>query len=257
MEDEEKYFNACLEEYKTLREESEQASINMISSMSIGLGTAAIATIYGFSFLTDKNNYSISAQNLLFPLTIFCLIVPFLLFLITAFWLGELARFKRAGNYICFIEAKISLLLNKFYKTSIETKWKEIQPEIEEKLKMTKTKSEIGRPLQWEIWLRSFTDDKNSKKILTTSGHMKWIYNIRAILLLFSFCSIILFGFWLVITFYSILSLLSFIILVVSMTVLTFFYLVLFFTFGKQLGIKQGPVILSKLFPPDSPNDFK
>ena len=47
MEGQEKYFTACLEEYKTLREESKQTSINMISSMTIGVGIAAVSTVAG------------------------------------------------------------------------------------------------------------------------------------------------------------------------------------------------------------------
>ena len=105
MEDVDKYFNACLEEYKTLREESKQASINMISSMTIRLGTATIATIAGISFLTDKI-YSISPQNLFFPLSIFCVIVPFLLLLIYYFLVRRISSFKTSWELHLFYRSK-------------------------------------------------------------------------------------------------------------------------------------------------------
>ena len=123
---------------------------------------------------------------------------------------------------------------------------------IEAKLKMSVTKSEIGRPLQWEIWLRSFGNEKNSKNFLTTSGHMKWIYNLRAGLLLFSFYVTILYGFWLVLTFASIISPLSVIILIILMLMFSIIYLILFLKIGLQLGVEQEPIILSELFPNNS-----
>lgn len=246
MKDEDKYFLACLEEYKTLREESKQASINMISSMSIGIGIAVVATVAGISFLTDKNN-SLTPQNLIFPLSLFGLIVPFLLFLITAFWLGELARFKRAGNYICFIETKISMLLNQFYKNNLEKSWKISQKYIEDRLKVDYSISELGRPLQWEIWLRSF----EKEKVLSTSGHMKWIYRLRAGLLFFAFYGTIFYGFWLIGHFLTIgLLQLSFgiSVLITLMIIMAIIYLIIFIILGKQLGIKQEPIVLSELF---------
>jgi hypothetical protein len=150
----EMYLNACLEEYKSIREESRQASINMIRTLSIGIGATTIAVIASFNIF-DKV-ITLSGYNLIIVLSIFCVILPFLIALITAFWLGELARFKRAGNYICFIETKVSMLLDEYYNKKIKNKWEDIQNIIEKKLKVTNTISELGRPLQWEIWLRSF-----------------------------------------------------------------------------------------------------
>jgi len=166
--DKEMFLNACFEEYKTLREESKQASINMITSMSIGIGVAAIAMVTGItSFKGDVPESIIS-------LYILCGIIPFLIALITSFWLGEAARFKRAGDYICFIESKISIILDEIYQDNIKEKWSEIQKEIESYLKIQNSKLPLGRPMQWEHWLRDV-------------GHMKGLYIFRLGLLILAF----------------------------------------------------------------------
>ena len=118
-EDKEKemYLNACLEEYKTLREESRQASINMITSLAIGLGVTIFLALSGVNLFVD--GFTLTPGEIYYLLCVFCIILPLLLGLIIALWLGELARFKRAGNFICFIEEKISMLLNDFYETRL------------------------------------------------------------------------------------------------------------------------------------------
>ena len=251
------FFIACLEEYKSIRGESREASINMIRSLSIGIGSAAIAVIASFNFFNGVN--FLTGYNLIIILSIFCIIMPFLLALITAFWLGELARFKRAGNYICFIEAKVSMLLDDYYNNKIKNKWEKIQNIIERDLNVTNTLSELGRPIQWEIWLRSpeekFVSDSFYEKIkqfikqlFSTSGHMKWIYLTRLALLVVSFTIALFVGFKLVINSYTQISLLTFYLFVIWMIIIGGAYFVFVIKISRKLGIKQGPIILSKIF---------
>lgn len=180
IQDKEFFLKACFEEYKSLREESRQASVNMISSISIGMGAAALVTVAGItSWVDDQSNV---------PLFVFLFIIPLLLAVILSFWLGEAARFMRVGDYICFIELKVSMLLNGFYNNNIENnsseiKWSEIQYNIENRLKLPHTDLKMGRPMLWEQWLRKIWKASKAKKSLarffSTSGHMPWIYALR------------------------------------------------------------------------------
>ncbi len=244
------YLNACFEEYRILREEIKQCSINMITSLSIGIGGSAILALvslnlFGGDIPTNNSN------DLIILLSTFCIIIPFLLGLVTAFWLGEVTRLKQMGNYLCFNETKISMLLDDFYKNRIEKKWQKIQTNIERKLKIPHTKSELGRPLQWEIWLRSF----DSNKFFSTSGHMKWIYLIRLGVLFISFTLSWLFGLYLILETYIFNSTDQFNYLVPSFYLFGFCIfssgVIYFYVVSKisyRLAVKQEPIILSEIF---------
>jgi hypothetical protein len=261
--DKEMYLNACLEEYKSIREESRQASVNMFRSLSIGIGAAAIAIVASFNFINKI--IDLSGYELIIILSIFCVIVPFLLALITVFWLGELARFKRAGNYLCFIEAKVSLLFDDYYNQKVKNKWEKIQKSIEEKLNVKETFSELGRPIQWEIWLRSFekkkysnySNKKNKRRAFFTSGHMKWIYITRLALLALSFYITLFVGIKLVN--YSDMQVSSETSLLFNlwMVIIGLIYFIFVFIISIDLGIKQGPITLSKIFSEIKTNENK
>ena len=253
------YLNACFEEYKALRNEIRQASVNMITSLSIGIGGSALLALASFN-LFGSSTSTINSNNLIMLLSTFCILIPLLLGLVTAFWLGEVTRLKQIGNYLCFIEAKISMLLDDFYKNKIEKKWPKIQTNIERKLKIPHTKSELGRPLQWETWLRSFKSDK----IFSTSGHMKWIYMIRLGLLFVSFSLAWLFGLYLILETYIFNSTDQFNYLTPSFYLFGFclfssgilyFYVVL--KTSLRLAVKQEPIFLSEIFSLNKNNECK
>ncbi len=230
------YLMACIEEYKTLREESRQASVNMITSMSIGIGVAALAMVTG---ITSTSSASESA----IPIVILCGIIPFLLALITSFWLGEAARFKRAGDYICFIEFKISIILDEFYANNIEKKWKENQEKFETELKIPHTKLPLGRPMQWEHWLRDV-------------GHMKSLYAFRLGLLIIAFLAPLAIGIGYAIRSYSIdcvdINCIANLfnrnpIIVLWVLFITVAYFVFVFSYTAKLKVKPNPISFDEI----------
>jgi len=167
----ENYVNVILEEYKTLREESKQASINMFTSLSIGLGVVGVVTAGAFSLWNTEPLITLVALYVLTPL--FILTATFL-------WLGEAMRFKRVGDYICLIEAKLSMLFSDCCK-DFKERWQPKQSEFESKLRFPHTKINFGNVLGWEQWLRDMVGESDP------FGHFALIYKIRLIFFIMIF----------------------------------------------------------------------
>lgn|GEM_PF-1991078 len=160
------YLSILIEEYKSLRDESKQASINMFSALSWGTGILGIIMSIGFT-QWDKQPVIV--------LLIFYIIIPIIAAISMFFWLSEAIRLKRAGDYICLIEQKVKIILNEFKQYHLtKAKWLELQEKIEESIGLPHSSLDLSSPLVWEQWLR----DMNSKKTLT-GGHFVWIYIIK------------------------------------------------------------------------------
>jgi len=177
MDDVKQYLSLIAEEYKSLRDESKQASINMFAALRWGAAVLGVVIAAGF---TQWNK-----QHVIVLLT-FYVAVPLLSAMAMFLWLGEAARFKRVGDYICLIEQKAGMVLDEFKRQyAIKEKWAELQKHIEENIVISPSSLDLSDPLAWEQWLK----DMKGKKL--TEGHLAWIYRIRLaffpILMLFSF----------------------------------------------------------------------
>jgi hypothetical protein len=166
------YVGVVMEEYKTLRDESKQASINMWTAMQWGSALIGITLGVGLSQWSQPTPSTAIA---------FELVVPAFAALTMAFWLGEAARFKRVGDYLCLVEKKICFLFEQesSIPSAIETQWPEIQRNAELALNLRSTdlpKSGdfvLRGPLTWEQWLRA----RKGREI--TDGHLSTLYAMR------------------------------------------------------------------------------
>src|SRR6266516_2526583 len=100
------YIALVTEEYKTLRDESKQASVNMWTAVQWG------AVFIGATIGLGLTQWT--AGGPITPLA-FDIVVPSFSGFIMAFWLGEAARFKRVGDYLCLVEQKLSFLLEQHH----------------------------------------------------------------------------------------------------------------------------------------------
>lgn len=177
MDDAKQYLSILAEEYKSLRDESKQASINMFAALRWGAAVLGVVIAAGF---TQWNK-----QHAVVLLT-FYIVIPFLSAMTMFLWLGEAARFKRVGDYICLIEQKAGMILDVFKQQyGVKEKWVGLQKQIEEKIAISHSSLDLSDPLAWEQWL------KDMKGKGATEGHLAWIYKIRLaffpLLMFFSF----------------------------------------------------------------------
>lgn len=178
------YLSLAVEEYKTLRDESKQASINMWTAMQWGgafIGLIAAAALSQWS-----------APSPATPLALDIAVPIFSLFLML-FWLGEAARFKRAGDYLCLVEQKLTLLLRtaEAIPTALNTEWPEQQRRAEYALNLRPSIAAgpfdfiVEDPVAWEQWLRA------RKGRSAIDGHLERLYQARlAFFMVLSFGSL-------------------------------------------------------------------
>jgi hypothetical protein len=163
--------STILEEYRTLRAESLQISSLMITILQMGV--AVVGVLFGAAAvaLGDKNvNIEVIAFIMLY------VVIPYFIFFITTVWTGEAYRFKRVGDYIAIIEAKIEILFRRVYeKSNITDPWMGIQKQIEERLNITRSDVNLMKPLAWEQWLKS----AKRSSITSYSGHLEKMYKYR------------------------------------------------------------------------------
>lgn len=89
-------------------------------------------------------------------------------------WLGEAARFKRVGDYICLIEQKVGIVLEDFKeKINLKEKWNFYKDDIEKSINLSKSNIDLSDPLAWEQYLKDLKDK---------GGHISKIYLIRFLL---------------------------------------------------------------------------
>jgi len=154
------YLRNAIEEYKTLRDESKQASINMYSALQ--WGSAIVGVLFSAGFTQWKTHDAV-------VLAVFCIIVPTACAMSMFLWLGEAMRFKRVGDYICLIEAKVSQLCR--YPDPDD--WVRSQRVLEGRLGLPESALDLAQPLVWERWLRD-TRGRGG-----TAGHLELVYIIR------------------------------------------------------------------------------
>lgn len=152
MEPLDRYMGVVIEEYRTLRDESKQATINMWTAMQW------TSVIFAALFGVGLNQWSADGPT---AILVFGLLVPCFSFITMVFWLGEAVRLKRLGDYVYLLEHKIYLLLDEEggIPVSMIEAWPPLQRAAEYRLRMT---SELGdteivslaAPLAWETWLR-------------------------------------------------------------------------------------------------------
>lgn len=165
MKNAEQYLSLLIEEYKSLRDESIKTSENMFAALRWGAAVLGVVIAAGFTQWNKQHAV---------VLLIFYIIVPLLSGMSMFLWLGEAVRFKRVGDYICFIEQKAGMIIDDFKsQTNINEKWKMLQQEIEKNLLMHHSTLDMSDPLVWEQWLR----EMKGKSI--TEGHLTLIYLIR------------------------------------------------------------------------------
>lgn len=179
MDEQKIYLSILMEEYKSLREESKQASINMFSALR--WGSAIVGALMGAGFVAWNNRQHFVV------LIIFYIVVPILSSMSMFLWLGEAIRFKRVGDYICMLEQKIGYFVDKFEIISdLKSNWEILQKNIELNMKMSGSQLNLIDPLTWEQWLRA-----TRKGIFNLEGHQELIYVLRLsffpITMIFSF----------------------------------------------------------------------
>src|SRR5436190_7976737 len=96
------FLDLVKEEYRTLRDESKQATINMLAAIQVGASVIGALIYAGFS------QWNTSPSVVLF---VFFLIVPVLGAVSMFVWVGEAIRMKRVGDYLCIVEQKASFAL--------------------------------------------------------------------------------------------------------------------------------------------------
>jgi len=171
------YIDVTLEEYKALRNESRQCSANIFTALYIGFGAIGILCAVGFPLLNGEKTVDSG-------LIIFGLFIPVIALGISFLILAEATRFKRVGDYICFIEIKLSSLFKEITEKNIKN-WTSCQKIIENKLLYPHVSIDLSEPLIWERWLRECP-----KKKFTLAGHLNWVYVLRiGLLAIISFLS--------------------------------------------------------------------
>ncbi len=159
------YFALLTEEYRSLRSESMQASVNMFSAYK--WGATAVGVIIGAGLTQWNEKHSI-------VLLVFFVLVPAISCMSMLIWLGEATRMKRAGDYICLIEEKASLLLKEFKRQyNLKCKWDRRSDEIQKDLLMSPSELDLSDPLVWERWLREGRERGFAR------GHQMGFYLIR------------------------------------------------------------------------------
>ena len=175
------YLASIYEEYKTIRDESKQASINMFTSLQWGGVTIGVVLA---AVLSKGDNASIPLISFVF--------IPLLAGATLVLWLGEAIRLKRAGDYICFIEQKVSLLFDDFRNRSgITSYFNEWQETLTASFQLTPSDVDLSEPMAWEQWLKDMKDREKSKHN-STEGHQKYIYLYRlAFIVILPFVSLV------------------------------------------------------------------
>jgi hypothetical protein len=164
------YIDVTLEEYKALRNESRQCSANTFTVLYIGFVAIGVLFAAGFPL--------ISGEKTVIGLIIFGLFIPIIALGISFLILTEAIRLKRIGDYICFIEIKLSSLFKEITQKNIKN-WTSCQKIIENKLFFPHVSIDLSEPLIWERWLRCSSVDEYPKKKFTLAGHLKWAYVLR------------------------------------------------------------------------------
>jgi nitrate reductase NapE component len=113
------WLTTILEEYKSIRTESNNAIQLQQHIVYIALGSIGLVSGFGFT-LWDK---------CIVPEFIFNVFIPVLSYVFLFNWLGEVARMMRAGNYIFELEDRV----NEALKDDVER---------------------FGNVLNWEHWIR-------------------------------------------------------------------------------------------------------
>src|SRR5581483_10486445 len=165
------YLDLVKEEYKTLRDESKQASINMLAAIQIG------ATVIGALMYAGFSQWNSSPAVVVF---VFFLIVPILGAVSLFVWLGEAIRMRRVGDYLVLIEHKASFAIQRadlFPFT--EAEWSPIQQKIERGLAFTQRYRSQIDPLKWEQWLRESRATGFRALLGEPVGHQTVIYFFR------------------------------------------------------------------------------
>jgi hypothetical protein len=146
------------EEYKTVREESKQAELNTFAALQWG------ATLIAFAAGAGLTQWGVNNRGAV-VVTAFVLLIP--VFSVASFylWLGEALRMKRAGDYLCIIEARVEASFEADTK-----KWSHKQQmEAEAALGLAHGKHLLQSPLNWERWLRS--SRRSFWDLKTSGGH--------------------------------------------------------------------------------------
>ena len=101
------YLSLVIEEYKSLRQESIQSNINMFTTLRWGIAIIGVLFVAGFA------NWN---QEHAVVLLVFYILIPAFSTMTMLYWIGEIIRFKRVGDYICFIEQKTGMIFDELKK---------------------------------------------------------------------------------------------------------------------------------------------
>lgn len=164
------YLGALTEEYRTIRDESKQANINMMLVMQIGAAACAVVIGAAAARWEDVNGAT--------PLLLL-VVVPILSAVSLLIWIGEARRFRRAGDYLCLVERKVWLAIKALaLPRALEQEWPSQQMLFEVALGFIPTEPLCG-PLSWEQWLRT-ARSRTRFEWSVTSGHDLLLYIVRA-----------------------------------------------------------------------------
>jgi hypothetical protein len=167
------YLALLVEEYRTVVGLGNQASANSFSILQ--WGSAAVAVLVAAAFSQWRKHDA--AVEL-----VFLGAVPFLSCAIMLFWLGELARIRRLGDFLCVVELKSALLLGERRDAlrhlgtgTPEDNWAEHRERLGDQLSL-RFPVDIGAdPMTWERWLKQLRNERGG----ATFGHLSWVYRLR------------------------------------------------------------------------------
>lgn len=152
MEHLDRYVAVVIEEYKTLRDECKQTTINMWTAMQ--WTSVLIAALFGVGLNQWNESGPTSA-------IVFGLMLPSFSFITMAFWLGEAVRLKRGGDYIYLLERKLEFLFRQAQtipQPMIDA-WSRLQGMEEFRIHVSVSPTDplmvpLVAPLSWETWIR-------------------------------------------------------------------------------------------------------
>ena len=153
------YLSLVIEEYKSLRQESIQSNINMFTTLRWGIAIIGVLFVAGFA------NWN---QEHAVVLLVFYILIPAFSTMTMLYWIGEIIRFKRVGDYICFIEQKTGMIFDELKKIDTNNdKWKKLQIELEERLSIKNSNINLSDSLAWSRWIRERRSKKRTETYLS------------------------------------------------------------------------------------------
>jgi len=151
-------------EYNAMRDEIRNCESHIFQIMQVSL-----TVIFALAGVAAAN---IGTPNILHIICLF--IVPAASFSALILIFTEVLRVKRAGDYICILEAKMQLLFSNRNCPELE-QWKPMQKTIEDCLQIGNTNVRLSSPLIFESWIRELENIRDKKRRLVNFSGIRYL----------------------------------------------------------------------------------